>query len=223
MAFSLESLAPAVRERRILAWLAGAGVWLAWFISLAVGGWTRDATGHPLGADHVQYYVVGELVREGQAGRIYDQDTMKARQAEVGGPGWEGWLPFRYPPFYALVSTPWSSPRLRGCPTRRAGGSGRPWGWRPCWPRAGCWATRAPPHKPEAGARGQQHKPEAPARGRQHKPEARARGLQYKPEAPARRTASSSNHPPRSRFGLVKSPLARASGLFSRRPETGPG
>jgi hypothetical protein len=108
MAFSLESLAPAVRERRVLAWMAGAAIWLGWLLSLARGGWTQDATGHRLGADHVEYYVVGKLVREGQAGKVYDLDTMKDRQAEVGGPDWPGVLVFRYPPFYALVFAPTS-------------------------------------------------------------------------------------------------------------------
>jgi hypothetical protein len=89
-----------------LAGVAGAAVWLAWLISLAVGGWRADAVGHRLGADHVQYYVVGQLIAEGRAAEVYDHETMQARQAEVGGPGWQGFLPFRYPPFYALCFWP---------------------------------------------------------------------------------------------------------------------
>jgi hypothetical protein len=100
--YPLPTLADAVRERLNLARLAGAAVWLAWLVSLALGGWRHDATGHPLGADHVQYYVVGQLVREGRAEGVYDLPTMSARQTEVGGPSWQGVLPFRYPPFYAL-------------------------------------------------------------------------------------------------------------------------
>jgi hypothetical protein len=95
-------LAAAVRERLLLARLAGAAVWLAWLVSLALGGWRFDAAGHRLGTDHVQYYVVGRLVAEGHAEQVYDQGVMSARQAEEGGPAWKGWLPFRYPPFYAV-------------------------------------------------------------------------------------------------------------------------
>ena len=105
---SLDGLSEAVRERLLLAKLAGAAVWLSWLISLARGGWTHDATGHPAGADHVQYYVVGRLVAEGRSDLIYDVPTMTAMQKEVGGDHWEGVLPFRYPPFYALCYSPTS-------------------------------------------------------------------------------------------------------------------
>ncbi len=101
-------LAALVRDRLVFAWLAGAAVWLAWLGSLAVGGWRQDATGHRVGADHVQYYVVGQLVNEGESGLIYDAKTMTERQKAVGGEGWEGFLPFRYPPFYALCFAPTS-------------------------------------------------------------------------------------------------------------------
>jgi hypothetical protein len=105
---TLDRLSDAVRERLLLAKLAGAAVWLAWFVSLALGGWAHDATGHPAGADQVQYYVVGRLIAEGRSELIYDVPTMTAMQREVGGPRWEGVLPFRYPPFYALCFAPTS-------------------------------------------------------------------------------------------------------------------
>ncbi len=95
-------LAEAVREHLLMAKLAGAAIWLAWIVSLALGGWTHDSTGHPTGADHVQYYVVGRLVAEGHGEMIYDEPTMTALQKDVAGPHWKGVLPFRYPPFYAL-------------------------------------------------------------------------------------------------------------------------
>jgi hypothetical protein len=98
----ISGLADAVRRRLPLARLAGVALWLAWLGSLAAGGGRYDATGHPLGADHVQYYVAGRLVAEGRAELVYDLPAMSARQAEVGGPAWKGVLPFRYPPFYAL-------------------------------------------------------------------------------------------------------------------------
>jgi hypothetical protein len=102
LACSPARLAFLVQDRLLLARLAGAAVWLVWLISLALGGWRHDFVGHRLGADHVQYYVVGQLVNEGQAEKVYDLPTTTARQAEVGGERWEGVLPFRYPPFYAL-------------------------------------------------------------------------------------------------------------------------
>jgi hypothetical protein len=97
-----ERLALLVKDRLLLGRLAGAAVWLVWLVSLTLGGWRHDVVGHRIGADFVQYYVVGALVDEGKAEKIYDLPTMTARQAEVGGEHWEGVLPFRYPPFYAL-------------------------------------------------------------------------------------------------------------------------
>jgi hypothetical protein len=101
-------LAAAVRDRLVLSWLAGGAFWLAWLVSLALGGWTHDAASHRLGADHVQYYVVGELVNEGRPELIYDKATMEERQKEVAGAGWKGYLPFRYPAYYALCFAPTS-------------------------------------------------------------------------------------------------------------------
>ena len=104
---TLDTISEAVRERLLLAKFAGAAIWLSWLLSLALGGWTHDATGHRAGADHVQYYVVGQLVAEGHSDLIYDLPTMTALQKEIGGPEW-GVLPFRYPPFYALCFAPTS-------------------------------------------------------------------------------------------------------------------
>lgn len=101
-------LASLVADRFALAWIAGAGVWLGYFVSLALGGGRFDAAGHPLGADHVQYFVVGRLVDEGTPRLIYDEATMTRRQKEIGGDAWKGYLPFRYPPFYAPAFVPTS-------------------------------------------------------------------------------------------------------------------
>jgi hypothetical protein len=97
-----EGLAGRVRDRLLLARLTGAAVWLAWLVSLALGGWRHDVKSHRVGADHVQYYAVGQLLDEGRAEEIYDLPRLAERQKEVGGPGWKGVLPFRYPPFYSL-------------------------------------------------------------------------------------------------------------------------
>jgi hypothetical protein len=101
-------LAALIRERFLLAWVAGALVWLAWLGSLAWGGWAHDARGKRIGADHVQYYVVGQLVNEGTPELVYDEKTMAPRQKAIGGDAWTGWLPFRYPPFFALCFAPTS-------------------------------------------------------------------------------------------------------------------
>jgi hypothetical protein len=108
MSLSFDCLARIVRDRLLFGRLAGLALWLGWVVSLALGGWTVDARGHRLGADHVQYYVVGQLVNEGRAGDVYDLRVMDDRQKAVGGPDWQGVLPFRYPPFYALVFAPTS-------------------------------------------------------------------------------------------------------------------
>jgi hypothetical protein len=101
-------LAIVVRDRLLLARLAGAAVWLGWLVSLVLGGGSYDARGRRAGNDHVQYYVVGQLLDEGRPDLIYDPKTTRERQSAVGGPGWEGFLPFRYPPFYALCFAPTS-------------------------------------------------------------------------------------------------------------------
>jgi hypothetical protein len=103
-----DRLAVAVQDRLVLGRLTGAAVWVAWLVSLALGGWRHDFVGHRLGADFVQYYVVGQLVAEGQAEKVYDQQIMEDRQATIGGKHWKGVLPFRYPPFYALCFGPTS-------------------------------------------------------------------------------------------------------------------
>src|SRR3954447_8181197 len=91
---TVDGLSAAVRERLLLARIAGAAVWLSWLVSLAVGGGTHDATGHRVGADHVQYYVVGRLVTDGRSELVYDVPTMTDMQKDVGGDHWEGVLPF---------------------------------------------------------------------------------------------------------------------------------
>ena len=99
---SLNRLADVLQDRLQFAKLAGLGVWLAWFVSLALGGWTHDVMGHPAGADHVQYFIAGGFVADGRSELIYDVDTMATHQAELAGEKWDGVLPFRYPPFYAI-------------------------------------------------------------------------------------------------------------------------
>jgi hypothetical protein len=101
-------LASFIADRFVLAWLAGAAVWLAYLVSLALGGWRHDASKLRLGADHVQYYAVGQFLDEGEPALIYDEPAMTRRQEEIAGEGFKGVLPFRYPPFYALAFAPTS-------------------------------------------------------------------------------------------------------------------
>jgi hypothetical protein len=56
----------------------------------------------------VQYYVVGQLVNEGTPELVYDKDTMGSRQKAIRGDTRDVWLPFRYPPFFALCFSPTS-------------------------------------------------------------------------------------------------------------------
>ena len=49
-------LASVVRDRLVLAWLAGAAVWLGWLISLGLGGWTQDAYVKPFNTNANDYF-----------------------------------------------------------------------------------------------------------------------------------------------------------------------
>ncbi len=146
----LEMLAALVQDRLILAILAGSAVWVSYLISLGIGGWRHDMTGRPVGADHIQYYVVGRLLNEGRAEKIYDEETMTEYQKETAArkdlsrnnriayvtivlqqqplaaaiesgyflvidEPWKGYLPFRYPPFYALCYAPTSHLPYEAC------------------------------------------------------------------------------------------------------------
>jgi alpha-1,2-mannosyltransferase len=97
-----------VRDRVVLAKVAAALLWLAWLISIAVSGFTKDFEEKPVGADHLAFYSAAKLIDEGRGLLIYDNDFQKGYQPTlVDSPG-----PFldayRNPPFYALLYLPTS-------------------------------------------------------------------------------------------------------------------
>ena len=66
-----------------------------------------DRSGTPLGADYAMFYVAGQVVLDGDADHLYDQAEHQRRLHELF-PGVDPafCLPFRYPPFVALLMAP---------------------------------------------------------------------------------------------------------------------
>jgi hypothetical protein len=95
-----------LRERLWVGWAAGVAVWAIWLGSLAVGGFTRDAEGQLLGADHIAFYSAATLIRDGRPGAIYDHDAIGGVQQAVTGGTWPYFMAYRNPPFYALLYVP---------------------------------------------------------------------------------------------------------------------
>ncbi len=97
-----------IRDRFVLVKAAGIILWLAWFVSIALNGFTRDIEGKPIGADHLAFYSAARLIDAGRGQLIYDNDFQSTFQPTlVNHPG-----PFldayRNPPFYALLYVPTS-------------------------------------------------------------------------------------------------------------------
>lgn len=96
-----------VRRGWRLAWPVGAISWAVWLASLALGGWEYDVEGTLLGIDHLAFYSAANLVRDGDAGRMYDYDFLGPYQGGlVGTPDWGALVGYRNPPFYALLYLP---------------------------------------------------------------------------------------------------------------------
>jgi hypothetical protein len=95
-----------LRQRLWVGWATGVCVWTVWLGSLAVGGWTRDAEGQLLGADHIAFYSAATLVREGRPGAMYDHDAVGEVQQRLTGGDWPYFMAYRNPPFYALLYVP---------------------------------------------------------------------------------------------------------------------
>jgi len=66
-----------------------------------------DRSGTPLGADYTMFYVGGQLVADGATDQLYDQSEHQRRlHALLPGIDERFCLPFRYPPFVALLMAP---------------------------------------------------------------------------------------------------------------------
>lgn len=94
-----------LRERLWFGMVVGAAVWCAWVVSLALGGWTRDAEGMIFGADHIAFYSAATLIRDGRPGAIYDHAALGEVQRRINDDRTDFWA-YRNPPFYALLYVP---------------------------------------------------------------------------------------------------------------------
>jgi alpha-1,2-mannosyltransferase len=95
-----------LRPRLVFGAIAGAVVWAVWLASLSLGGFTRDAEGQLLGADHIAFYSAATLLRNGRPGDIYDHNSLGGVQQQITGGTWPYFMAYRNPPFYALLYVP---------------------------------------------------------------------------------------------------------------------
>ncbi|HEX4609307.1 MAG TPA: glycosyltransferase family 87 protein [Urbifossiella sp.] len=95
-----------LRPRLWVGWVTGICVWAVWLGSLAIGGFTRDAEGQLLCADHIAFYSAAALIRDGHPGSIYDHDAIGGAQQAITGGDWPYFMAYRNPPFYALLYVP---------------------------------------------------------------------------------------------------------------------
>jgi hypothetical protein len=98
-----------LRPRLGFAWVLGGVVWAAWLVSLAHGGWTRDAVGQLFAPDHIAFYTAARLVGEGRESHLYDFAFVQEYQKELTGGDWPHVMGYRNPPFYALLYLPTSN------------------------------------------------------------------------------------------------------------------
>ena len=99
-------LADWLRRRFVIAWIAGAAMWLVWVVSVALGGGRYDYVGQLLGADHMAFYSAAHLIADGRGAHLYDYEYLSGYQAQLAGPPWNGLDAYRNPPFYALLYLP---------------------------------------------------------------------------------------------------------------------
>ncbi|MFV1964385.1 MAG: glycosyltransferase family 87 protein [Pirellulaceae bacterium] len=78
-----------------------------WFAGLFPFDDLLDRCGTPLGADYSMFYVAGQVVLDGAADRLYDQAEHQQRLHALF-PGLDNafCLPYRYPPFVAVLMAP---------------------------------------------------------------------------------------------------------------------
>ncbi len=101
-----EATAAWLRPRLWLGWVTAVVVWSIWFGSLALGGWTRDAEGQLLCADHIAFYSAARLIQAGRPADVYRLEAIGEVQKEITGGTWPFFMAYRNPPFYALLYIP---------------------------------------------------------------------------------------------------------------------
>lgn len=88
--------------------MAGAILWIVWFISIALGTGNLDRNGQVIGTDHTAFHTAAQLLQEGRGSELFDFPSVPAiatRQDEITGkPGFLD--PFRNPPLYAVLYIP---------------------------------------------------------------------------------------------------------------------
>lgn len=97
-----------LRPRLWFAHVLGAVLWATWLGSLAVGGWTRDASNQLFAADHIAFYTAAKLIDDGRSSHLYDFVFIQEYQQQLTGGNWPHVMGYRNPPFYALLYVPTS-------------------------------------------------------------------------------------------------------------------
>ena len=97
-----------LRPKLWIGWATAVTVWAVWVGSLAYGGWTRDAEGMLLCADHIAFYSAATLLREGRPAELYTHPALGEIQQRITRPDgeWPYFMAYRNPPFYALLYVP---------------------------------------------------------------------------------------------------------------------
>ncbi len=83
-------------------------VWAAWLGSVARGSHLVDPFGQVIGADYLEFYAAGQVVRTGESVRLYDVEFMTGVEQQIVGPGLKRYYAFLTPPFLAWLFVPLS-------------------------------------------------------------------------------------------------------------------
>ena len=96
------------RKRLRYALIAGGSLWIAWFISIALGPGNFDLAGQAVGNDFSQFYAAGITVREGNSELLYDIEYQYELEKDILGPPFAGFHAFLTPPFHAWIYVPFT-------------------------------------------------------------------------------------------------------------------
>lgn len=92
-----------IEKGQPILWVLGVASYAIWLGSVAYGGGWLDASGKPVGPDHLAFHAAAQLIREGQGAHLYDYPEVtliRNRQRELTG--LDDFLnPYRNPPFAA--------------------------------------------------------------------------------------------------------------------------
>lgn len=97
------------RKAKVHAVLLATMLWVALIIMFAVGAGNRSIAGPIKGADFVQFYTLGSLVRTGQFAALYDINALHRAQVTLVPESDPELYPPVYPPQAAIVFAPFST------------------------------------------------------------------------------------------------------------------